>query len=98
MDENKIPDSLDDKLYKVKCNADEVSHLKADRAECNECVSKICEIICPAGVYEWDDMAKTLIINYENCLECGACRIACEKKCLKWEYPRGGKGVVFKYG
>ena len=39
-----------------------------------------------------------LIVNYENCLECGACRVACEKHSLHWEYPKGTKGVTFKQG
>lgn len=39
-----------------------------------------------------------MIVNYENCLECGACRIACENCSLGWEYPKGNKGVTFKQG
>lgn len=90
--------NLDDKLNKLKYNCDTVSHLKPYPADCLECKSKICCTICPAGVYEWDETNKKLIINFENCLECGACKIVCEKKCIKWEYPRSGKGVTFRHG
>ncbi len=90
--------NIDDKLNKLKYNCDTVSHLNPCAADCKECKSKICTIICPASVYEWDEENRKLIVNYENCLECGACKIICEKKSLKWDYPRNGKGVTFKLG
>ena len=90
--------NIDDKLFKVKFSPDESCHLKPDAEKCLTCESKICTIVCPAKVYEWDETNKKLIIGYENCLECGACRIVCEHKCIEWEYPKGNKGVTFKYG
>ena len=31
--------------------------------------------------------------------ECGSCRIVCsEDTNIDWEYPRGGHGIVFKFG
>ena len=50
----------------------------------------------PANGYEWDESNEKLIINYENCMECGACRIAC--KHIQWEYPKGTKGIMYKLG
>ncbi len=85
--------SLDKKLYTVKCTPDKVSHLEPGK-DCKECVNKACTFICPAQVYTCED--DNLIVNHENCLECGACRIACP--CLKWKYPCGNKGVMFKHG
>lgn len=90
--------SIDDKLFKVKYVPDEETHLKPDAEQCLICESKVCTYICPAHVYEWDEENKKLIVGHENCLECGACRIACAKKCIKWEYPKGTKGVTFKNG
>ena len=90
--------SIDDKLFKVKYVPDEEPHLKPDCEKCKTCCSKVCTFICPAKVYEWDDETQTLLIGHENCLECGACRIACEKKCIEWQYPKGTKGVTFKNG
>lgn len=90
--------NINDKLNKLKYNCDTVSHLIPYAADCIECQSKICCTICPAEVYEWDEANRKLIVNYENCLECGACRIVCEKKCINWEYPAKGKGVTFKNG
>ena len=84
--------NLEDKLYTVKYTPDTTSHLKPNQKSCQECTSRICTKICPAGVYEWDENSKKLIVNYENCLECG------EDNSLEWEYPKGTKGVTFKLG
>lgn len=96
MSEEKI--NIEAKLYTVKYNADIYSHLQPVQACCKNCVSRACSIVCPAQVYEWDEVEERLIVNFENCLECGACRIACEDKSLGWEYPKGTKGVTFKQG
>lgn len=90
--------NLENKLYTVKYTPDTISHLKPNQEDCKECLAKPCIKICPAGVYEWNEEAQKLIVNYENCLECGACRIACEMNSLEWEYPKGTKGVTFKQG
>lgn len=90
--------NLDKKLYTLKYSPDTVSHLNPDNSKCKICISRNCTYICPAGVYEWNEEKQELIINYENCLECGACRIACEHKCIDWQYPKGTKGVTFKLG
>ena len=42
-----------------------------------------------------------LRISYENCLETGACRIACEtmgNRALVWAYPVAGRGVHYRFG
>lgn len=94
----KIQANVDDKLFKVKFVPDGACHLNVDFEKCKNCESKICTFICPAKVYEWDEENQKLIVGYENCLECGACRVACEKKCIDWNYPKGNKGVTFKHG
>lgn len=96
LDSNKS--NIDDKLFKVKYVADDESHITPNFEECAVCTSKVCTFICPAHVYEWDEEQQKLIVGHENCLECGACRIACERKCIEWNYPKGTKGVTFKHG
>ena len=91
--------NIDNKLYTLKYSTDTESHLKiTDKEKCRLCASKNCTYICPAKVYEWNPDSQEIIINFENCLECGACRIACEKKVIDWQYPKGTKGVTFKQG
>ena len=89
---------LEEKLYTVKYTPDTESHLLPVQECCRICQSKICTVICPAKVYEWDSINQKLIVKFENCLECGACRIACEDSSLGWQYPKGTKGVMFKQG
>jgi len=90
--------NIDEKLAKLKYITDKESHLKPDFSQCQSCQSKACVKACPAKVYEWingcENKDGELIVKYENCLECGACRIVCEKQTLGWEYPK--RGVRFK--
>lgn len=87
---------LEDKLFTIKYTPDTTSHLKADEVACKNCKNRICTTICPAKVYEWDETNEKLIVNYENCMECGACKISCPH--IQWEYPKGTKGVIYKLG
>ena len=90
--------NIDKKLFTLKYSPDIQSHLKPNKKDCKNCKTKACTFICPAQVYEWSEEKQELIVRYENCLECGACRIACEHKSLDWKYPKGTKGVTFKQG
>ena len=60
---------LENKLYTVKYTPDTTSHLQPVQECCRLCKSKICTKICPAKVYDWDEKANKLIVNFENCLE-----------------------------
>ncbi len=81
---------------------DKESHLKlSDPNLCRACRLKPCIAVCPAKVYEWDTAQDKLLIHFENCLELGACRIACQEmgnKALLWEFPKGSRGVQFRFG
>ena len=91
---DKIPEKIEDKLFKLKYKTDLFCHLIPDQSKCLHCLEKTCTIICPANVYCYSESEKKLMVSYEKCLECGACRIAC--KHIDWQYPKSGKGVVFK--
>jgi len=54
--------------------------------------------ICPAGCYS-ENSAGQIEITPDGCLECGTCRVLCEATGeITWNYPRGGFGVLFKFG
>jgi ferredoxin like protein len=91
---------LEDKLFLVRFVPDEESHLiVVDQAVCHEkCEEKYCTKFCPASVYEWDEKQGKIIVGYEDCVECGACRVSCPFGNIEWRYPRGGYGVCYKYG
>ena len=88
---------IEDKLYTVTSKTDEESHLvQIDPDVCEACERKWCTIFCPAETYKWED--DKLLIAFENCLECGACKIGCPYLNIQWRYPRGGFGVRYKFG
>lgn len=88
--------SIQDKLATIKYNCDDKTHLILDKNKCKKCKEKICTKVCPANVYELDEYTDEILVQYENCLECGACKIACPKKAIDWNYPSSGCGVIFK--
>ncbi|MDF2503605.1 4Fe-4S dicluster domain-containing protein [Clostridium sp.] len=97
MDEIKNKVNIDDKLFFNSYNVDTTSHLIIkDPTVCLNCNEKVCTFICPARVYEWED--EHLVVGYEGCLECGACRVGCSHDNIDWRYPRGGFGIQFRLG
>ena len=98
MEENKDNiKSIQNKLAIMKYNCSDNSHLIVNQEKCKKCKEKTCTFICPASVYSVDDETGEIIVSYENCLECGACRIACPKNRIDWKYPSAGCGVVLKH-
>ena len=54
--------------------------------------------LCPAGCYSLNGKGQVEIIP-DGCLECGTCRVLGEPTGeIEWSYPRGGYGVLFKFG
>ena len=62
------------------------------------CPTQPCTTVCPAKVYEWEEAHKKIVVNYENCIECGACRMLCPSENITCDWPRGGFGVAYKFG
>lgn len=65
-------------------------------AACEGCDLKPCTICCPAGCWRFEDNKIELVTD--GCLECGTCRIICDLDNIDWNYPRGGFGILFKFG
>lgn len=54
--------------------------------------------ICPAGCWSLQEDG-TVTATLDGCLECGTCRIVCAPTGdLTWSYPRGGHGILYKFG
>lgn len=88
--------AVEKKLFTIRYRADRGSHIAlVDPARCREC-ARPCLLFCPAAVYQWED--DHLRIAYENCLECGTCRIACPHGNIQWRYPTGGCGIAYRRG
>ena len=91
--------AVSDRLFTIRYKCDDQSHLIIkDRDVCLKCTTKDCNYFCPSDVYEWDPKQKITTVAYENCIECGTCRIACPSHNIYWVYPKGGYGITYKYG
>ncbi len=101
---------IEKKLINVKYKTDNVPHLVLNQEICKVCEDKVCLTICPANVYKQalsgentdndakkSDTIECISVEYENCLECGACRVACPYGAIDWKYPAAGCGVAYKF-
>ncbi len=53
---------------------------------------------CPARCYALTDKGQVEVTT-DGCMECGTCRVIAEPTGdIEWSYPRGGYGVLFKFG
>ena len=78
---------------------DREPHIVLDNAVCVGCDNRGCTNSCPARCYTWSEADQKMTFVYDGCLECGTCRIICNDfKNVAWEYPRGGYGILFKFG
>ena len=91
--------SVAEKLYTIRYKVDEQSHLIIkDQETCLKCQTKECQDFCPAEVYHWVEKEKMTSVAFENCIECGTCRIGCPAYNIEWVYPKGGHGITYKFG
>ncbi len=90
---------IEERLALVKHSPDNVSHLLIKSADaCRDCEERPCLAFCPAAVYTLNESEQAIVVAYEGCLECGACRLACPHDNIEWRWPRGGCGVAYRYG
>ena len=75
---------------------DKQAHIVVDQKVCRtRCRGHACLTACPAHLYTVGPDGE-VVLNYEGCLECGTCKLACPEGALDWRYPRGGFGVHFR--
>ena len=76
----------------------EESHILIDQEVCqSRCTIRYCLHVCPADLYDLNEKGE-MTVDYEGCLECGTCYIACREDALEWHYPRAGYGVQYRFG
>lgn len=88
--------AIEDRLAKTRFNIDTEPHIRVDTGICADCTGQECLYVCPVQNYTLED--GKLVFAWQGCLECGACRIACTRSAITWDYPRGGFGVSWRYG
>lgn len=88
--------ALEDKLFLVKTRKAPKAHISIVEEKCRACGHKICLVVCPAKTYE--EREGKIEASYENCLECGSCRVACVAGAIVWDNPKGGFGISYING
>ena len=88
--------AIEDKLFKIRFVVDTIPHIKIDTEVCKTCAEKPCLYVCPVQNYKLEDGKLTFL--WQGCVECGACRTACRRGAVEWNYPRGGYGIALRYG
>jgi ferredoxin like protein len=93
----KVEEKLFQDRYKVDTGHPHITIKNADVCT-HRCSNKQCTVCCPAGCYTHEGNGNVVLIT-DGCLECGTCRIICdEHHNVNWEWPRGGFGILFKFG
>ena len=85
---------IEDKLYFIPFKPNTESHIKTNPAICASCAWKECTKFCPANVFHLSGVDNKLYVNYENCLECGACTIGCPYQSIEYKHPAKGFGRI----
>lgn len=89
--------NLSEKLHRVRYRVNSGRpHIRLDEGACTKCSERTCLNICPVDNYSLED--DKVVFKWEDCIECGACRIACTKQSLEWNYPDGSFGISYRYG
>lgn len=79
-------------------------HIVIDPVACRTCPSdRACATSCPAQRYVWDEAAEVMSFDHVGCLECGNCRLVCDRlrtgaAGYSWDYPVNGAGVSYRQG
>jgi len=77
---------------------DDRPHIVIDLDACRmRCRLRPCLYVCPANLYTLNREGDVQV-DFEGCLECGTCLIACIDDALTWHYPRAGYGVQYRFG
>jgi len=68
-----------------------------DNNKCNNC--ERCLIICVMNLWRKKEGKIYIIDKYQSeCLECAACYQVCDAGAIKFQYPKGGTGIVIEKG
>jgi ferredoxin like protein len=90
---------IEEKLYQNRYVVDAGKpHIKVREHDVPSPELKSLVTTCPANCYSENEQGKIEIVA-DGCMECGTCRVVtAETGEVEWNYPRGGYGVLFKFG
>lgn len=90
---------VEEKLYQNRYLVDTCHvHIKVKPHDVPSAELRALLTACPARCYQLNDKGQ-VEITADGCIECGTCRVIAEPSgAIEWSYPRGGYGVLFKFG
>ncbi|TKI04106.1 ferredoxin family protein [Martelella alba] len=90
-----VAERLDHNRYDTDAD---LSHIEVDQAAARATnAGPLLVRVCPANVYSLQPDGSVGVM-YAACLECGTCLAVAPPGVLKWHYPRGGKGIIYREG
>ena len=93
--EGSVPARLGKNVYEVD---EGNSHIEVNQEIAKATgAGKVLVKVCPAHVYS-EEPDGTISVEFAACLECGTCRAVAAPGLLKWHYPKGSMGVMFREG
>jgi ferredoxin like protein len=88
---------IEEKLYQNRYVVDAGRpHIKVKEHSVPSAALKSLITTCPANCYSLTEQGKVEIVP-DGCMECGTCRVVATND-IEWNYPRGGYGLLFKFG
>jgi ferredoxin like protein len=88
--------SFTDRMATVDFDIAPDAHIVVDGRKCVDCSTRGCIVACPANLFV-PTADGGIVFNYEQCFECGTCYLVCNVEgAITWNYPEGGRGVVFR--
>ncbi len=90
-----VPDRLARNRYALD---EQESHIEVDQAVARATgMAELLVRACPAHVFSTAPDG-SIVVQHAACLECGTCLAIAAPGSLRWHYPRGGFGVVYREG
>ncbi len=84
---------LEELLQRSVWDVDEERHIEILKQEGLRVNALI--LLCPMGCYSI--AGDKLIMSYEGCVECGTCRVLSRSDQIRWEHPKSGRGIQYRY-
>jgi ferredoxin like protein len=91
---------VEEKLFQNRYVVDEGRpHIRISEEDAAAGPLKALVHICPAGCWSLQPDGQ-LTGTLDGCFECGTCRIVASASGqeIEWSYPRGGFGILYKFG
>ena len=90
--------SLEERMASVEFRVSPSAPITLASELCRSCTTRACVTVCPANLFA-ETADGGILFNYEQCFECGTCYMVCNTQgAIRWSYPEGGYGVVFRHG